>query len=232
MNEKVVVKLKWKDEAGTAHTFYKVFQSEKELQEAMNESGLFHDNYEIIVPYKYQGFRESVNDQPVSYVSLWVSDWNQDHWGFYVYIDMEDYETCIDRVQALIALLNWRGVDVYMELVDHSGDLPRFYNYLYELGKYSHDSVLNPEYWEILKEKGDKHFGYFSEIIGSNNTDELRNTEFIVFSDEYEIIENYYPVLAGMLEEYGLWGYFDVDRYIEQNTEFHRIDGDFVEAVY
>lgn len=113
---------------------------------------------------EYKGFWNAVNRKPKSYIEIWVSDWNKDHWGFYAYINAESYEQDTKDIQDLIRKLNWRDGDVYVELINYSKDLKDFYKVLYDNDWYAEWSTLHPDYWrkaqKILVDKsceGCKH---------------------------------------------------------------------------
>ena len=71
---------------------------------------------------KYKGFFKTVNDEPDSYILVFVSDWNKEHWAFYAHVDMGDWETGLMDINGLVSDLNWRDGDVYAELIDHSDE--------------------------------------------------------------------------------------------------------------
>jgi len=163
---------------------------------------------------KYKGFFKHTNDKPTDeYIEIFVSDWNKEHWGFYTYISKDNYEQDLEDIGELMTKLNYRDGDVYIELINHSDDLENFYKYIYDSGNYTHSAILNPKYWEILEEKGDSHFLYFSKLIGSCDIEELENQEFFVYNDWYEVLETYNPELYKSLDEHNGFGSFDIEQY-------------------
>lgn len=96
----------------------------------------------------YKGFAKHANTRPKEYILIWASDWNGDYWGFYAFINAENYKQDTKEILNLIEKLNWRDGDVQVQLIDHSKNLEEFYNYLYEHNYYNDWSTLNPELWE------------------------------------------------------------------------------------
>ena len=163
---------------------------------------------------EYKGFFETINDKPSGeYINIFVSDWNKEHWSFYVYISKDKYEEDIEQINKLMSKLNYRDGDIYIELIDHSSDLEHFYHYLYELGYMTQSQVLDLEYWEILEEKGDEHFLYFRKLNGGTDKQELRDSEFSVFNDWYEVLETYHPDLYKALDEGNGLSCFDIEHF-------------------
>ncbi len=163
---------------------------------------------------KYNGFFKHVNDKPPGeYIEVFISDWNKEHWAFYVFISKDDYEQDIEDINNLITKLNYRDGDVYTELINHSDGLEGFYKYLYDLGHFTQSEVLNTEYWEILEEKGDSHFLYFSKLNGSTYIDDLRDAEYSTFNDWYEALETYHPELYKCLDESNGLGSFSIEHF-------------------
>jgi hypothetical protein len=186
------------------------------------------DNTEL----KYKGFFKYINKEPTDeYIEIFVSDWNKEHWGFYAHISQDDYETDIDNIQELITKLNYRDGDVYTELINHSDELKHFYKYLYDLGHYTQSDVLNPELWEILEEKGDKHFLYFSKLNGGSYIRDLQSFEYVTFEDWYKVLETFNPELYKALDENNGFGCFGIEHFFNCQN-FHEIDGLIVEEVY
>jgi hypothetical protein len=184
-------------------------------------------NKSIGVRLEYKGFYKTINEKPEGEcINLFVSDWNKEHFAFYVYIGKDNYSDDIEQIQKLITKLNYRDGDVYCELIDHSPELEHFYHYLYELGHYTQSDVLDPEYWEILKEKGDEHFLYFNKLIGSTAKDDLRDAEFSVYNDWYEVLETFNPDLYKALDESNGLGCFDIEHFYNCSG-FHEI-GDVI----
>ncbi|MBD3158470.1 MAG: hypothetical protein GF309_06725 [Candidatus Lokiarchaeota archaeon] len=98
---------------------------------------------------EYNGFWKPANTKPDGeYVLVWVSDWLKQDWGFYCYISLDAYKQDLDGIHGLIEELNFRGVDVYVEMVDHSPGLKEFYGKEYNKSKISHYHILKPETWE------------------------------------------------------------------------------------
>jgi hypothetical protein len=97
---------------------------------------------------KYKGFYETVNPKPNGeWVVIFASDWFKEHWAFYAYVSLENYEKALEEINGLIHRLNWRDGDVYVELIDHSHGLKEFYHHLYEKGYFTHHSALDPLNW-------------------------------------------------------------------------------------
>ena len=163
---------------------------------------------------KYKGFYKSVNPKPVGdYIQLFISDWNKEHWGLYVYISKDNYEEDIEDIQKLTKELNYRDGDVYHELIDCSESLKEFYKYLSDIGHYTQSDILDTELWEILEEKGDSFFLYFRKLNGSNNRDDIKEAEFITFEDWYEVLETYHPDLYKALDENNGLCCFDIEHF-------------------
>lgn len=163
---------------------------------------------------KYKGFFKAVNKKPSGdYIEVFVSDWNKDYWAFYSYIEKDNYETDLEEINELIKKLNYRDGDVYIELIDFNGELDGFYHYIYDANEYTHSSILNPEYWEILEEKGDFHFKCFTKMNGSNDLQELKDIEYSVFSDWYEVLETFHPDLYKALDESNGLCCFDIEHF-------------------
>lgn len=104
------------------------------------------------MPMKYNGFWNHANDKPESYICVWISDWNKDYWGFYVYINKNNYEADTKELLKLIDKLNYRDGDVYVELIDHSPDLKELYEYMWERDWYQSWYNLNPILWASAEE--------------------------------------------------------------------------------
>ncbi len=99
---------------------------------------------------KYRGFWESANSKPKNgWVQIWASDWNKDHWGFYAYIDTDNYSADIKEIQDLITKLNFRDGDVYIELINHSENQEAFYNQLMS-NNFDTWYGLSTETWEKI----------------------------------------------------------------------------------
>ena len=76
---------------------------------------------------KYNGFFKHINDKPSGeYIEIFVSDWNKEHWAFYVYIEQDNYESDLDEINQLMTKLNYRDGDIYIELINHSDELEGF----------------------------------------------------------------------------------------------------------
>jgi hypothetical protein len=174
---------------------------------------------------KYQGFFKHVNDEPTGdYINIFVSDWNKEHFAFYVYIDKDNYEEDIDNINELITKLNYRDQDIYIELIDRTEDLKHFYSWVYDKGTYAHWDILNKELWELLEEKEDFHFLAFSKIIGSYEIEELKDFEYSSFNDWYEVLETYHPDLYKCLDESNGLGCFDIEHFFNCQG-FEEIEG-------
>jgi len=205
------------------------------MENVRNHNGEEVETHKIQVDetkLSYKGFFKYVNQKPDSeYIEMFVSDWNKEHWAFYIYISQDDYETDIENIQNLIDKLNYRDGDYYIELINHSEDLEYFYKYIDEQGKYSHSEVLNLELWEILEDKEDEHFLYFNELNGSSSIDDLRNAEFIVYDDWYDVLENCRPELYKALDEANGLGCFDIESFF-YGCNLYRVNGCIVEEIY
>lgn len=174
---------------------------------------------------KYNGMFKATHKKPDGdYIELFVSDWNKDYWGFYTYIEKDNYEEDIDNINNLITKLNWRDGDYYIELIDYKGDLEYFYHYIYENNNYTHSAILNSKYWEILEEKGNNHFLYFDKLIGSGDIDELEEAEFYIYEDWEEVLETYNPDLYKALEENNGLGCFEISQFFNYQG-FTEIEG-------
>lgn len=181
----------------------------------------------------YNGFFDHVNTKPKGeYVQVFITDWNTDYWAFYAYISKDTYEEDIDAIWKLIDTLNFRDGDVYIELINHSEGLENFYKYLYQVGKYTHQHIFNKDYWEILQEKGDRHFLYFNKVNGSNDIDDLRNSEYMVFEDWYEALETLHYELYKALEVSNALSCFDIAHFYYGTPLFRMDDGTIVEELF
>jgi len=159
-------------------------------------------------------FYKAANEKPDgAYIEIFCSDWNKEHWTFYYYIDQDNYEEDISKCNELIDQYNWRDGDVYVELIDHSEDLTGFYKYLYDLNSLAHWKALDPEYWDILDERGDSHFQGYNALRGTGTKDEIRDFECCFFNDWDEVLETYYPELAEALDKANAWGSFDSESF-------------------
>lgn len=97
---------------------------------------------------EYNGFWKPANSKPNGeYILVWVSDWLKQDWGFYCYIALDTYRQDLKGIHALIEELNFRGVDVYVEMVDHSPGLEKFYHEKYTRDRMFHYHILNLETW-------------------------------------------------------------------------------------
>ena len=131
---------------------------------------------------EYKGFWKTINEEPDDHIMVFCSDWNKEHWAFYAYIDLENWEDDINELNDLISVgrLNFRDGDYYIELIDHSGqDLTKkIYHKHYERGYMSHSSVLNSNEWEEIIEEienepptftdGYEAQEYLEEILGKD----------------------------------------------------------------
>lgn len=179
----------------------------------------------------YKGFFKHTNEKPTGeYIEIFVSDWNKEHWSFYVYISQDNYEEDIEEINNLITELNYRDQDYYFELIDRSDELKGFYNYIYDSNRYTHSDILNIELWEILEEKGDNHFLYFSKLNGSSEIDELRDAEFMTFQDWDEVLEMCHPDLYKTLDESHALCCFDIEHFYNCSN-LYKIDGCIVEEI-
>ena len=180
---------------------------------------------------KYRGMFQHINEKPTGeYIEIFVSNWNKDYWGLYAYIDGDNYEEDIEKINNLITELNYRDGDVYIELINHSDGLEGFYKYIYDSWNYPHSAILNPEYWEILEEKGDNHFLYFSKLNGSGEITELKDAEYIIFEDWYSVLENIHPDLYKALDENGGFSCFNIEQFYNC-CNLYEIQGVIVEEI-
>lgn len=180
---------------------------------------------------EYKGMYKHLNSKPTGdFIEVFVSDWNKDYFAFYVYISQDDYETEIGEINNLISKLNYRDGDVYIELINRSGELKGFYDYIYDSNRYTHSEILNIELWEILQEKGDNHFLYFSKLNGSGEITELKDAEYIEFQDWFEVLENIHPDLYKTLDESNGLGCFDIEHFYNC-CNLYEIQGCIVEEI-
>jgi len=178
---------------------------------------------------EYKGYFKHINSKPDGeYIEIFVSDWNKENWAFYVYIERDNYEEDIEEINNLITELNFRDQDYYFELIDRSENLEGFYKYIYDLGTYTHSDILNIELWQILEEKGDQHFLYFSKLNGSGEITELKDAEYMTFEDWYEVLEMCHPDLYKTLDESNGLGCFDISHFYNC-CDFYRVDGCIVQ---
>ena len=99
-------------------------------------------------PPEYRGYFNKVNSKPQdSWIEVFCSDWNKDHWAFYAFIGVASYREDLKGINSLIERLNWRDGDVYVELIDRSEDLSDFYHKLCDDDSSSWD-VLTPDIWK------------------------------------------------------------------------------------
>ena len=98
---------------------------------------------------KYKGYFNAINQKPKNdeWIEIFASDWFKDHWVFYGFISLQNYEQDIKEICDLINELNWRDGDVYVELINHSPKLKGFYQELYDKGYFTHWDVLRVENW-------------------------------------------------------------------------------------
>lgn len=177
---------------------------------------------------KYKGSCKAVNDKPDSdYIEIFCSDWNKDYWTFYAYISKDNFEDDIEDIQKLINKLNWRDGDVYIELINHEGELDGLYKWIYDTNTYTHSDILNLNIWELLEEKGNNHFKYFTKLNGGNDLEELKDAEFSIFEDWYDVLENFNPDLYKCLDESNGLGCFDIEHFFNCQG-FDEIDGSIV----
>lgn len=180
---------------------------------------------------EYKGYFKHINSKPDGeYIEIFVSDWNKEFWSFYVYIERDNYEEDIEEINNLIEKLNFRDGDYYFELIDRSEELKGFYDYIYDSNRHTHSEVLNLELWEILEEKGDNHFLYFSKLNGSNEIDELRDAEFMTFQDWDEVLEMCNPNLYKILDESNGLCCFNIEQFYNC-CNLYEINGCIVEEI-
>ncbi len=90
-----------------------------------------------------------MNKKPESdYVLVFVSDWLKDHFGFYAYISLTNYEEDIQAIHELKKRLNKWGTDIYVEMIDHSSGLKDFYTEQYNRDTWAHWHILDPDTWK------------------------------------------------------------------------------------
>lgn len=107
----------------------------------------------VTILLKYVTAYKSVNQKPEGeWIMVFASDWLKEHWAFYAYISLDNHEEDIKAVNMLIHRLNWRDGDVYVELINHSGDkMSRFYSTLHDMGHFTHHCALDMENWKKFK---------------------------------------------------------------------------------
>jgi hypothetical protein len=177
---------------------------------------------------EYKGFFKTVNTKPTGdSITVFISDWHKEHWAFYVHISRDNFEADIDEISQLMDKLNYRDGDVYIELIDYEGDLEHFYKYVYDSGYMTHSAILDKELWEILDDKGNEHFLYFTKLNGSTSKDDLRDAEYLVFEDWYDVLETYHPDLYKALDESNGLGCFNIEHFFNCSG-FVEIDGQIV----
>ena len=173
---------------------------------------------------KYKGFFKAVNPKPEGeYIELFVSDWNKEHWAFYVYISRDNYGTDIQDINDLITKLNYRDEDVYIELIDYNGDIDGLYHYVYDGSHLSHSEILNTRLWEIFEDKGNDHFTYFAKLNGSTSIDDLESAEYSIYNDWDEVLEVHNPDLYKALDEHNGFSAFDIPHHFNCQG-FHEIN--------
>jgi len=97
----------------------------------------------------YRGLWNTVNEKPNGeWIMIFASDWFKEHFAFYAYISLENYEKDIENILKLIHSLNWMDGDVYVELINHSDGLKDFYHWLYKQSYFTHHCALDPENWK------------------------------------------------------------------------------------
>ncbi len=100
---------------------------------------------------KYRGFFKSANEPETDkWIEVFASDWGKEFFAFYAYIDVQTYKKDLEAINKLISELNYVDGDVYVELIDHSGqkDVAKFYDWLYSEGYFSDWAALCPENWD------------------------------------------------------------------------------------
>jgi len=97
----------------------------------------------------YQDYFNKVNPKPQeNYILIFASNWHKEHWAFYAYINQQDWENDIRKINGLITELNRRDGDVYVELIDyHDETMHDFYMYLYDSGDMAHWNALDSKEW-------------------------------------------------------------------------------------
>ena len=157
-------------------------------------------------------------------MTIFVSDWNMEYWAFYAVIDRDSYEDDISDIRSLIKMLNWRDGDWYIEMVDQTGDIDGFYNHMYDRSSLTHQDILDTDFWEILIEKGDDHFKYFDKLIGTDSIVDLRDAEFMTYSDWDDVLHCWNPDLYTALESANGLGCFDIEGFYN-GYNLEMIDG-------
>ncbi|GAH71951.1 unnamed protein product, partial [marine sediment metagenome] len=105
-------------------------------------------------PPEYGGFYNTVNSEPQdSWIKVFCSDWNKDHWAFYAYIGVDSYQEDLKGINRLIERLNWRDGDVYVELINHEDDAKNIYDKFCDRGGWDHGAILNAEAWIEISEE-------------------------------------------------------------------------------
>jgi len=106
---------------------------------------------------EYNGFFNRVNNPPDNFIEVFISDWNKEHWAFYVFIDVEEFEDSLDEINDLISTdrLNHRDGDFYVELINHSEQdfTEKLYRKFLENSGLDHNCVLWSSNWEEYAEE-------------------------------------------------------------------------------
>jgi hypothetical protein len=181
--------------------------------------------------YKYKKFGETINEKPTQGIYFFCSDWNKEFFGFYAWIDCDNYAEDIEQLQEFINKCNYRDRDTYIELIDYESDCEGLYDYLYSTSQYSHSEVLNADVWALFEDKSDEHFKLFSKHIGSSSLSELESFEYSTYSDKYDLLESTHPDLFEQLEKANALSCFDVEHlfYGDSSVQF---EGDEVTIIY
>lgn len=164
---------------------------------------------------EYKEFWNCVNEEPTSYIQIFVSDWNKENFAFYAYINLDAYEEDIDQINELITKLNWQDQDVYIEMIDRSEDLAGFYKLMYDLGYMSNWEILNKEFWEILEHQEDRFFSIANTALGTTDLNSLQAFEdsYSEYEDYEELFENTQPELYEALEKANALWCFDFEQF-------------------
>lgn len=166
---------------------------------------------------EYKGIGEHVNPNSVTAITIAVQDWNGEYWMFYADIDMHTYSEDCEEISELIEKLNWRDGDVRIELIDYNSELTGLYEYFEMIG--ANFEILDTDYWDVWDDRGDDFFEAYSELNGGHDFSDLKNTDYTIYEDKWELVEELYGELWGKLQEYNVTHCFDVDYLIDSDPE-------------
>ena len=174
---------------------------------------------------EYEKFGNTVNTGIDDNITIFVSDWNKDHWAFYAHINLDQYEDDINDIHGLIKKLNWRDGDVYIEMVDYDGEMEYFYSCVYDMGYFDNWDIMNTDLWEIGEENDDELFQVAKCVLGTVDKDsikELAEDGYILCEDYDDLLEHIDPELYKLIDDKGVWHCFTSEYYFNGWSNVNR----------